>query len=86
MTDNPRAPRRPASAPASEAGDAPSRTGDQTPPSPAGEVRRTIVVPPEVSMVTLLGPHDELLRSCPAYAEIVASQTAQGDADAGAKA
>ena len=63
MTDNPRAPRRPASAPASEAGDAPSRTGDQTPPSPAGEVRRTIVVPPEVSMVTLLGPHDELLRT-----------------------
>ena len=30
------------------------------------------------------GPHDELLRTCPAYAEIVASQTAQDDA--GAKA
>ncbi len=59
MTDNPRAPRRPAS----EAGDAPSRTGDQTPQTPAGEARRTIVVPPEVSMVTLLGPHDELLRT-----------------------
>ncbi len=73
MTDNPRAarPQRSArgraltppadpTAPALDAGPADEAAGDSARP---GQTRRTIVVPPQLQMVSLLGPHDELLRT-----------------------
>ncbi|GAB94377.1 phosphate starvation-inducible PhoH-like protein [Kineosphaera limosa] len=54
MTENPRTP------PPTLADGAAAAT---EPPPTDGSGRRKIIVPPQVQMVTLLGPHDELLRT-----------------------